>query len=63
MPDRAKRSKELSVTLGNKIRRGCHAVQPAAGSGINVLASCCYQIGDEALFTSSPTTPRPPSAC
>ena len=54
MPDRAKRSKELSVTLGNKIGAGATLFSQLQESGINVLASCCYQIGEEALFTIVP---------
>ena len=54
MPDRAKRSKELSVTLGNKIGAGATLFSQLQAAGINVLASCCYQIGEEALFTIVP---------
>jgi hypothetical protein len=48
---RAKEGKEISVKLGDKIGTGASLFGELKSAGINVIASCCYQIGGEALFT------------
>jgi hypothetical protein len=51
---RASKSKELSVKLGNNIGTGASLFSKLKDAGINVVASCCYQIAEEALFTIVP---------
>lgn len=51
---RAKKGKELSVKLGNTVGAGAGLFSKLKDAEINVVASCCYQIGEEAHFTIIP---------
>jgi hypothetical protein len=48
---RARKGKELSVRLGNNIGTGAGLFSKLKEGGVNVIASCCYLIGQEARFT------------
>ena len=51
---RAKMGKEISIRLGNVRGTGAQLFGKLKEAGVNVVASCCYQIGDEATFTIVP---------
>lgn len=51
---RAKKGKELSVKLGNTVGTGAASFSKLKDARINVVASCCYQIGGQAHFTIIP---------
>lgn len=48
------RGKELSVKLGNAIGTGAALFGKLKAAELNIVASCCYQIDEEALFSFVP---------
>jgi hypothetical protein len=50
----ARRGKELSIKLGNTIGTGAALFTRLKDADVNVIASCCYQIGEEAYFSIVP---------
>jgi hypothetical protein len=51
---RITRGKELSIKLGNAIGTGAALFGKLKAAEINIVASCCYQIESEALFSFVP---------
>jgi hypothetical protein len=50
----ARKGKELSIQLGNTIGTGAALFGKLKDAEVNVIASCCYQIGEEAYFSIVP---------
>jgi hypothetical protein len=50
----AKKGKELSIRLGNAVGAGAALFSKLKEANVNVVASCCYQIGEEAYFSIVP---------
>ena len=46
-----RRGKEISVRLSDDLGSGATLFDRLKDAGIDVVASCCYQIGGEAYFT------------
>ncbi len=49
-----RKGKELSIKLGNTIGTGAALFTKLKDADVNVIASCCYQIGEEAYFSIVP---------
>ena len=52
-----RKSREISVKLGNAIGTGAELFGQLKAAKVNVLASCCYTIGGEAFFSIIPDDP------
>lgn len=50
-----RKSRELSIKLGNTVGTGAELFSKLKTARVNVLASCCYQIGGEAYFSIVPS--------
>jgi hypothetical protein len=48
------KGKELSIKLGNDIGTGAALFGKLRAAELNIVASCCYQIDEEALFSFVP---------
>lgn len=51
---KVKRSQELLVELGDTVGSGARLFNKLKESDVNILANCCYQIEDRALFNIIP---------
>lgn len=52
-----RRSEEFVVNVGGRIGAAADLFSKLREAGVNVLASCCYQIGDEANLSFVPEDP------